>query len=81
MSSVDDPTLQELYSVVFPRNVTEFSYRYHESSRADMMVSFQALEGTSRYTHTPARYFLNPAVVENVEPRVRPSLRLGSRVR
>lgn len=40
---------QELYSVVFPRNVTEFSYRYHKSSRADMMVSFQALEGTSRY--------------------------------
>ncbi|CAM9229391.1 unnamed protein product [Ectocarpus fasciculatus] len=39
---------QELYSVVFPRNVTEFSYRYHKSSRADMMVSFQALEGTSR---------------------------------
>ncbi|CBN74457.1 Threonine ammonia-lyase [Ectocarpus siliculosus] len=39
---------QELYSVVFPRNVTEFSYRYHTSSRADMMVSFQALEGTSR---------------------------------
>eukprot|EP00752_Nemacystus_decipiens_P004133 g3782.t1 len=39
---------QELYSVLFPRNVTEFSYRYHESSRADMMVSFQALAGTSR---------------------------------
>lgn len=35
--------------MVFPRNVTEFSYRYHKSSRADMMVSFQALEGTSRY--------------------------------
>ncbi|CAN0341992.1 unnamed protein product, partial [Ectocarpus sp. 8 AP-2014] len=32
---------------VFPRNVTEFSYRYHKSSRADMMVSFQALQGTS----------------------------------
>lgn len=40
--------MQELYSVVFPRNVTEFSYRYHESSRADMMVSFQALAGTTR---------------------------------
>lgn len=33
---------------MFPRNVTEFSYRYHESSRADMMVSFQTLAGTTR---------------------------------
>ncbi|CAN0126348.1 unnamed protein product [Pylaiella littoralis] len=39
---------QEMYSTVFPRNVTEFSYRYHESSKAHMMVSFQALPGTSR---------------------------------
>ncbi|CAM9824347.1 unnamed protein product, partial [Laminaria digitata] len=39
---------QELYSVIFPRNVTEFSYRYHEADRADMMVSFQALTGTPR---------------------------------
>lgn len=47
-STCERPRAQELYSVVSPRNVTEFSYRYHESSRADMMVSFQALDGTTR---------------------------------
>ncbi|CAM9276467.1 unnamed protein product [Ascophyllum nodosum] len=39
---------QELYSVVFPRNVTEFSYRYHNPSRADMIISFQAKPGIAR---------------------------------
>lgn len=39
---------QELYAAVAPRNVTEFSYRYHQDDEADIIISFQALPGGSR---------------------------------
>uniref|UniRef100_A0A7S2SP50 Threonine dehydratase n=2 Tax=Rhizochromulina marina TaxID=1034831 RepID=A0A7S2SP50_9STRA len=33
---------RDLYSVIAPRNVTEFSYRYNTAKRADVIISFQA---------------------------------------
>lgn len=39
---------QELYAALEPRNVTEFSYRYHQDDEADIIISFQALPGSSR---------------------------------
>jgi C-terminal regulatory domain of Threonine dehydratase len=33
---------------VFPRNVTEFSYRYHDGERARILLSYQSLPGVSR---------------------------------
>lgn len=36
----------ELYSLIHPRNVTEFSYRHNGSSEANIFVSFQSLIST-----------------------------------
>ena len=33
---------RDLYSIIAPRNVTEFSYRYNTQDRADVIISFQA---------------------------------------
>ena len=35
-------SFRELYSLIAPRNVTEFSYRFHAKSHADVIISFQA---------------------------------------
>merc|ERR1711957_660700 len=38
----EDPgSFRRLYSLVWPRNVTEFSYRFESRERADVMLSFQ----------------------------------------
>jgi threonine dehydratase len=37
----------ELYAVLLPRNVTEFSYRHNGSQHANVFVSFQAIRGKS----------------------------------
>jgi C-terminal regulatory domain of Threonine dehydratase len=37
-----------LYRHVFPRNVTEFSYRYHDGEAAQILLSYQSLPGTAR---------------------------------
>ncbi|CAM9814404.1 unnamed protein product, partial [Phaeothamnion confervicola] len=39
---------RQLYAELFPRNVTEFSYRYRDPAHADIMISFQALPGVGR---------------------------------
>jgi threonine dehydratase len=36
-----------LYQLIYPRNVTEFSYRHNGRNTANVFVSFQALVGTS----------------------------------
>eukprot|EP00612_Vaucheria_litorea_P000094 CAMPEP_0171452672 /NCGR_PEP_ID=MMETSP0945-20130129/685_1 /TAXON_ID=109269 /ORGANISM="Vaucheria litorea, Strain CCMP2940" /LENGTH=540 /DNA_ID=CAMNT_0011977383 /DNA_START=62 /DNA_END=1684 /DNA_ORIENTATION=+ len=36
-------SFRELYGLVFPRNVTEFSYRYHDSENAHVLLSFQSM--------------------------------------
>ena len=41
-------SFRQLYSAIFPRNVTEFSYRYHGVQTADVIISFQCLVGSSR---------------------------------
>lgn len=38
-------SFRQLYSVLYPRNVTEFSYRHNNSTKANVFVSFQALPG------------------------------------
>ena len=38
---------RELYSVIYPRNVTEFSYRCNGTSRANVFVSYQSVSGRS----------------------------------
>jgi threonine dehydratase len=40
-------SFRQLYSLIYPRNVTEFSYRHNGSSKANVFVSFQALAGKS----------------------------------
>ena len=35
-------SFRDLYSLIAPRNVTEFSYRFHSKSHADVIISFQA---------------------------------------
>lgn len=37
-----------LCTAVFPRNVTEFSYRYHDNDEARILISFQSPTGVSR---------------------------------
>lgn len=39
---------RQLYSAIFPRNVTEFSYRYNSPTTADVIISFQCMVGTGR---------------------------------
>lgn len=39
-------SFRELYSLLYPRVVTEFSYRHDESNRANVIVSVQAKRGT-----------------------------------
>lgn len=34
---------RKLYKLISPRNVTEFSYRYHTARHADVIISFQAI--------------------------------------
>jgi threonine dehydratase len=41
-------SFRALYKTVFPRNVTEFSYRYHDGERARILLSYQSLPGVSR---------------------------------
>ncbi|KAJ1385440.1 hypothetical protein B484DRAFT_425996, partial [Ochromonadaceae sp. CCMP2298] len=36
---------REFYSVIYPRNVTEFSYRWSGNHQADIVVSLQTLSG------------------------------------
>ena len=36
---------RELHSLLYPRNITEFSYRHNGSDIANIVVSFQALSG------------------------------------
>ena len=38
-------SFQELYSKIFPRNVTSFSYRYKDDSDAYIFMSFQSSGG------------------------------------
>ncbi|CAM9708450.1 unnamed protein product [Discosporangium mesarthrocarpum] len=45
-------SFQALYEALFPRNVTEFSYRYHDGEEADIIISFQALPGSPRHEDT-----------------------------
>ena len=37
---------RELHSLLYPRNITEFSYRHNGSEIANIVVSFQALSGS-----------------------------------
>lgn len=39
-------SFRALYNLIYPRNVTEFSYRHNGTEKADIFVSFQALAGT-----------------------------------
>lgn len=38
-------SFRELYSIIYPRNVTEFSYRWNGSDKANVFVSYQCLPG------------------------------------
>lgn len=38
---------RELHSLLYPRTITEFSYRHNGSTLANIVVSFQALAGTA----------------------------------
>jgi len=40
-------SFRELYSIIHPRNVTEFSYRCNGSDRANVYVSYQSISGRS----------------------------------
>ena len=40
-------SFRELYTLLYPRNVTEFIYRHNGTSKANVFVSFQALSGKS----------------------------------
>jgi len=40
-------SFRELYSIIHPRNVTEFSYRCNGSERANVYVSYQSISGRS----------------------------------
>ena len=37
---------RELHSLLYPRNITEFSYRHNGSDIANIVISFQALSGS-----------------------------------
>lgn len=39
-------SFRALYSLIYPRNVTEFSYRHNGTDRANVIASFQALSGS-----------------------------------
>lgn len=41
-------SFRQLYSAIFPRNVTEFSYRFNSPDTADVIISFQCMAGASR---------------------------------
>ncbi len=41
-------SFRQLYSGIFPRNVTEFSYRFNSPDTADVIISFQSMPGSSR---------------------------------
>lgn len=41
-------SFRQLYSAIFPRNVTEFAYRYNSPETADVIISFQSMPGASR---------------------------------
>ncbi|KAG5189185.1 l-threonine ammonia-lyase [Tribonema minus] len=41
-------SFRALYRSVFPRNVTEFSYRYHDGAAAQVLLSYQSLPGVAR---------------------------------
>lgn len=41
-------SFRELYSLLYPRVVTEFSYRHDESNKANVVVSVQAKRGTAQ---------------------------------
>jgi threonine dehydratase len=41
-------SFRQLYSAIFPRNVTEFSYRYNNPETADVIISYQSMVGSSR---------------------------------
>lgn len=41
-------SFRQLYSAIFPRNVTEFSYRYNSPDTADVIISFQCMPGAAR---------------------------------
>ena len=45
-------SFQELYSKIYPRNVTSFSYRYKDDTDAYIFMSFQA-----RYTYNYYNYY------------------------
>lgn len=40
-------SFRELHSIIYPRNVTEFSYRWNGSEKANVFVSYQSLTGRS----------------------------------
>eukprot|EP01038_Epipyxis_sp_PR26KG_P005145 gene5145-7165_t len=40
-------SFRDLYSLIFPRNVTEFSYRHNNTGNANVFFSFQAISGSS----------------------------------
>jgi len=41
-------SFRQLYSGIFPRNVTEFSYRFNSPDTADVIISFQSMPNTNR---------------------------------
>lgn len=41
-------SFRQLYAAIYPRNVTEFSYRYNRPDMADVIISFQVMPGSTR---------------------------------
>jgi threonine dehydratase len=46
-------SFRQLYNFIYPRNVTEFCYRYNGTDRASVFMSFQALAGRSLSSDVP----------------------------
>lgn len=40
--------IREFYKIIYPRNVTELSYRWSDPKWADVVVSLQSLKGTNK---------------------------------
>eukprot|EP00968_Pinguiococcus_pyrenoidosus_P009960 scaffold775_cov274-Pinguiococcus_pyrenoidosus.AAC.2 len=45
-------SFRRLYSCIHPRNVTEFSYRYHDDTTANIVISFQPRPGAIKAEDT-----------------------------